>query len=254
MTGVGGGQGREIALMFAQAGAVVVGCSNEQPGLDETARIAAGMGLILDLSVVDAADQSEVLDWIGQVARRHGGIDVLYNNAALAHFAPFRDLTLNQWRETLHFELDIVFVPSQAVWPHMVARGGGSIINVASVAGMAGLELIGEVGQSAHCAGKSGVIGLTRQMAVEGAPHWIRVNAISPGPIMSPPTLALLEGNAHFKKFFNGITLLPRPGWPPDVGYAALFLASDESAFITGVNLPVDGGATCKLGIHAAPM
>ena len=179
---------------------------------------------------------------------RHGGIDVLYNNGAGVHMVPFAEMTLQQWQETLHWELDVVFIPTKAAWPHLIARGGGSIINIASASGMRGSEFLGA---AAHAAGKSGVIGFTRQLALEGAPHWIRVNAISPGPIVTPATQGFYEGSAEFRHHFDGWPLLARTGRPLDVAYLGLFLASDESTFMTGVNIPVDGGWTCKGGFTA---
>jgi meso-butanediol dehydrogenase / (S,S)-butanediol dehydrogenase / diacetyl reductase len=250
VTGLGGGQGREVALLFARAGATVAGCDITDGGIEETFALAKSENLNVEVANVNAADPQAMPAWINSVAERHGGIDVLYNNAGKVHFAPFSDLTIEQWRETLQFELDIVFVPSKAVWPHMIARGGGSIINIASVSGMRGAEVAGTAGAAAHSAAKGGVIGLTNQMAAEGARHWIRVNAISPGPILSPGTKALLEvAGPQFRRVFEGVTLLPRSGLAIDVAFMGLFLASDEAAFVTGVNIPVDGGATSKLGL-----
>ena len=248
VTGAGSGQGRVVSLLFAQAGATVIGCDINSEGLNGTQAIASEAGVSLDLATVDASDVEGVKAWIDGAAERHGGIDVLYNNGAGVHFAPFPEMTMEQWRGTLHMELDTVFVPSQIAWPHLVARGGGSIINIASMAGMRGAEVIGGAGSAAHATGKSGVIGLTRQLAVEGAPHWIRVNAISPGPILTPASEALVEANPEFRKMFDGMSMLERFGFPLDVAYMGLFLASDESTFITGANFTVDGGATAKVG------
>lgn len=248
ITGVGSGMGQVVALLFARAGAAVVGCDINPDGLSGTRELAQEAGVKLDIDVVDASDQLQVKEWIDGAASRHGGVDILYNNGAGAHFAPFADMTMEQWRETLHMELDTVFAPSQAVWKHMIARGGGSIINIASIAGMLGSEVIGGAGPSAHATGKSGVIGLTRQLATEGAPHWIRVNSISPGPIVTAASKALIEANPDFRKMFDGMSLLARYGYPTDVAYMGLFLASDESSFATGANLPVDGGVTAKVG------
>jgi meso-butanediol dehydrogenase / (S,S)-butanediol dehydrogenase / diacetyl reductase len=248
ITGVGDGQGREIALLFARAGATVVGCDIDHRGLDGTRALAGKSGLTLDLSEVDATHFTAVQSWIDAAAVRHGGIDVLYNNAASAHVAPFADLSFEQWRETLRLELDIVFAPTKAVWRHMIARGGGSIINVGAMAGMRGCEVVGGIGQAAHSAGKGGVIAFTRQLAAEGAPYWIRANSLSPGPVLTPAAQARLDSRPEFKRVFEGATLLARPGRPIDIAYAGLFLASDEAQFVTGVNLPVDGGTSCKLG------
>jgi NAD(P)-dependent dehydrogenase (short-subunit alcohol dehydrogenase family) len=249
VTGAGSGQGREVSLLFAAAGAKVVGCDINAEGLSGTEALAQAAGVTLDLSVVDASDETKVASWIDAAAGRHGGIDVLYNNGAGVHFAPFAEMTIEQWRETLRLELDTVFIPSQAAWPHLIARGGGSIINIASTSGMRGAEVIGSAGAAAHAAGKSGVIGFTRQLAVEGAVHWIRVNSISPGPILTPASQAVFDASPDFRRYFEGAPLLARAGRPLDVAYLGLFLASDEAAYVTGANFPVDGGATAKVGV-----
>lgn len=249
VTGASGGQGRAVCSLFAKAGAKVMGCDINETALEVARKAARDEGLGIDFAAVDATDPAAVKDWIDRVAAEHGGIDILYNNGGFAHFAPIATMTLEQWHETLRYELDIVFVPSQAVWPHMVERGGGSIINIASTAGMRGSEVFEGVGWSAHATGKGGVISFTRQLAAEGAPHWIRVNTISPGPILSPASEAVMAASPVFRRSFEGAPLLDRTGRSLDVAYAGLFLASDEAVWITGVNLPVDGGMTCKAGL-----
>lgn len=248
VTGAGSGQGQAVALLFARAGAVVVASDINAKGMEATLALAQQERLAVHASAVDAADPVGVQRWMDDAVARHGGIDVLYNNGAGVHMVPFAEMTLQQWQETLHWELDVVFIPTKAAWPHLIARGGGSIINIASASGMRGSEFLGA---AAHAAGKSGVIGFTRQLALEGAPHWIRVNAISPGPIVTPATQGFYEGSAEFRHHFDGWPLLARTGRPLDVAYLGLFLASDESTFMTGVNIPVDGGWTCKGGFTA---
>jgi meso-butanediol dehydrogenase / (S,S)-butanediol dehydrogenase / diacetyl reductase len=245
VTGAGGGQGLAAAMLFAQAGATVVACEINPKGVEATKRIVSEQSLDLEITQVNAADENEVKAWIDEAAARHGAIDILYNNAGHTHFAPFGEMSLDQWRETMRYELDIVFIPTRAVWSHLVARGGGSIINIASVSGMRGCEFLGA---AAHAAGKSGVIGFTRQLALEGAPHWIRANSISPGPIVTPVTQALLDTSKEFNECFNGWPMLSRTGRTADVAFAGLYLASDESSFVTGVNLAVDGGWSAKGG------
>jgi NAD(P)-dependent dehydrogenase (short-subunit alcohol dehydrogenase family) len=250
VTGAGSGLGQAASLLFARAGATVLASDINPHGVENTALLAGRDGLVVHPTTVDAADPEGVARWVDEAAAAHGGIDVLYNNGAGVHMAPFADMTLHQWKETLRLELDVVFLPTKAVWHHMIKRGGGSIISVASASGMRGSEFLGA---AAHATGKSGVIGFTRQLALEGAPHWIRVNSISPGPILTPPTQALYDANPEFRRHFDGWPLLARTGRPVDIAYASLFLASDESAFLTGVNLPVDGGWTCKGGLTDHP-
>lgn len=249
ITGAGAGQGREIAMTFARAGATVIGCDMDEASIEQTRAIADAESLDLHLSVQDAVDTRMMTDWIDDAAEKFGKIDVLYNNAGAARFAPFGEMSLEDWHFTLKFELDIVFVPTRAAWRHMVAGGGGSIINIGSIAGMRGAQVIQGAGNSAHTTAKGGIIALTAQLAAEGAPYGIRVNAISPGPIVTQASQAVIDASPAFKQLFEGISLLGRTGTPADVAYAGLFLASDESSFVTGINLPVDGGATCRVGV-----
>jgi meso-butanediol dehydrogenase/(S,S)-butanediol dehydrogenase/diacetyl reductase len=245
VTGAGAGQGRTAALLFARAGATVVGCGRRGGPLLELAALAEAEGLKLDQSVVDAANPEAARGWVDAAAEKYGGIDGIYNNAGFLHLAPVPDMTATEWRETLRGELDVVFFPTQAAWPHLVKRGGGSIVNVSSLSGMRGVE---DTGAIAHAAAKGGVIAMTRQFALEGAPHWIRCNTISPGPIMSPGTEEFLRTHEKGRRRLLGWPLLPRVGEGEDVAYAGLFLLSDESSWITGVNIPVDGGWSSKGG------
>jgi meso-butanediol dehydrogenase / (S,S)-butanediol dehydrogenase / diacetyl reductase len=246
MSGTGAGMGQTTALLFAQAGATVVGAGRRVDKLDETRRLVEAEGLTIDQSVVDMTDPEESRAWVDAAAAKYGGIDVLYNNAGFVHFAPVPDMTPFQWHETLRGEMDIAFFPIQAAWPHLVKRGGGSIVNIASLAGMRAVE---DTGAIAHAAAKGGLIAMASQLALEGAPHWIRCNTISPGPVMSPGTEAFLRGGEHLSKRLFGWPLLSRVGYAADIAYAGLFLASDEARWITGVNIPVDGGWSAKGGM-----
>lgn len=246
VTGAGTGVGQAAALIFARAGAAVVGCGRRESALQETRNLAELEGLEnIDLESADITDPANVQKWINNVVQRHGGIDGLFNNAASAQMAAIADMTPTQWHDTLRGELDTVFFPTQAAWPHLIRRGSGSIVNVSSLSGMRGVEDLGAV---AHAAAKGGVIGMTRQIALEGAPHWIRCNAISPGPISSPGIDPYLRDNPNFRRRVEGWPLLARIGQGQDVAYAALFLLSDEASWITGINLPVDGGWSSKGG------
>jgi meso-butanediol dehydrogenase/(S,S)-butanediol dehydrogenase/diacetyl reductase len=246
VTGTGGGQGRIAALLFARAGAQIVGCGRRPETLDETGKLAAAAGLRIDQSVVDAADPIGARAWVDAAAARYGGIDGIYNNAGFMHHAAVADMTASEWHETIRGELDIAFFPTQAAWPHLIRRGGGSIVNISSLSGMRGVE---DTGAIAHAAAKGGVIAMTRQFALEGAPHWIRCNTISPGPVMTPGMETYLRHNPAGKRRVYGWPLLPRAGQSEDVAYAGLFLMSDESSWITGTNLPIDGGWSSKGGL-----
>lgn len=245
ITGTGGGQGRAAALLFAREGAQVVGCDLKTDGNAETLSLADKNSSPPALSTVDVRHPEETKAWIDEAAVRYGKIDIVYNNAAETRFTPFPEMSFEDWRFTLESELNSVFLVSQAAWPHLRANGKGVILNTASAAGLVGHE---HVGAAAHCAGKAGVIGLTRQLALEGAPFGIRANSIAPGPIVSPSSEVPLRADPSFRTTFEGWPLLGRVGQPEDVAYVALFLASDEASWITGICLSVDGGWTAKGG------
>lgn len=169
-----------------------------------------------------------------------GRIDVLYNNAALAHFAWFSEMDFALFRETMRDELDLVFHACKAVWPHFVRQGRGVIVNTASVSGMICYEVVPGL---AHSTAKAGILGMTRHLAMEGAPHNIRVNALSPGLVETNQT-AVLMGDLAWWESMRAKIMLRRAGQPDDIAAAAAFLASADASWITGANLPVDGGTT----------
>jgi NAD(P)-dependent dehydrogenase (short-subunit alcohol dehydrogenase family) len=245
VTGAGGGQGREVSILFAEAGAHVFASDVNAATLEETRLEAERRGVSIETKVVDASSLEQSAAWADDAVRKHGRIDVLYNNGAHVHMAPFADLTVEQWHETIRLELDVVFMPSKAVWPIMVKQGGGSIVNISSGSGLLAAD---GLGATAHAAGKGGVVAVTRQMAMEGAPHWIRVNCIAPGPIMGPTLKIAYDSSEAFRVLFDSTPMVERHGFPVDIAYAGLFLASDESRFVTGVTLPVDGGSSQKAG------
>lgn len=240
ITGIGGGIGRAAALLFAAEGATVVGCDLQERGTDETVELAVGAGHRIDATTgLDLGDPDATRAWIDGAAVRHGGIDVLFNNASAIRFGPIDQLSVEDWSFTVRNELDLVFYAIRAAWPHLRQRGGGAIVNVGSIAGSRGAWFMS---QNAHGATKGGVIGLTYQLAVEGGPLGIRVNAVSPALTRTPATEHLFNDPGSPFDFAKARIPLGRAGEPIDIARAALFLASDEASYITGVNLPVDGG------------
>lgn len=238
ITGTAGGQGRAAALMFAAAGALVVGCDVNGEGAAETAEMVrrAG-GTMLDWGATDVGDPAAARNWVDRAAAEAGRIDIVYNNGSAARFGPIEDVSDEDWRFTMRNELDLVFYVCRAAWPHLKARGG-VVINTASVSGHAASRA---APQSAHSAAKAGVLGLTRQLALEGAPHGIRVVSISPGVIETPGNAAYLADPVARGRMLSD-AMLPRPGRPEEVAALALFLASDAAGFITGADYLVDGG------------
>lgn len=243
VTGIGSGIGRGCAEMFARAGATVIGCDIDVETAEATLSAARAEGLLIEsVHPCDLTDPASVKRLIEFAVARHGGFDILVNAAAFGAFAWIEDMDYEtQWRKTLTGELDVVFLACKAAWPHLIARGGGSIINFASANAHVAFKPSPAL---AHCAGKGGVLAMTRQLAMEGGPHNIRVNTISPGLIQTDATRFPLENIPDFKEGVLEKTMLKRLGRPDDIGWCAIFLASDESSWVTGIDISIDGGAT----------
>lgn len=244
VTGIGAGIGRECALLFAREGASVMGTDIDATRASATADVAKAEGL--DFQSVHPIDLTKPLDaqrLVDATIQCHGRIDALINAGAInPQFAPVPDMSYEKiWVPTMAGEVDLVFLLCKAVWPHFVAGGGGSIVNFASVAAFRGTDFAGML---AHSAGKGAVLAMTRQLATEGAVHRIRANTISPGLIatMATASQGLTEGDKGEQ--IAATIPLGRIGQPADVAYCALYLASNEAAWVTGTNIGVDGGVT----------
>ncbi len=245
ITGTGGGQGRAAAVLFAKEGAKVVGCDLKEAGAAETLKMVhdAG-GAMVSMAPIDISTDAGANAWVKDAVAAFGGVDILYNNASFPRIGPFQEASADDWFFTVRNELDIVWFVTRAAWPHLVARGGGSIINTASIAGQRGMMFLP---QSAHSATKAGVIGLTLQFAAAGARHHIRANSISPGLIATPATQVYTDDpeSAFSRKARENPW--GRIGYPEDIAKLALFLASDDSEYINGVDIVVDGGQSIML-------
>jgi meso-butanediol dehydrogenase / (S,S)-butanediol dehydrogenase / diacetyl reductase len=238
ITGTAGGQGAAAQDLFAREGAQVYGCDVQGGAAEATAKTLESEGYAVHGATVDLADPDQAGAWVESAAAAMGGIDIVYNNASGFGFAPFKDMTLDLWRHVLLVELDIVFHVTRPAWSFL-RDGGGSIINVGSVSGLRG---IGGIGQAAHSAAKGAVIALTRTLAAEGAVDGIRANAISPGFVATPATDAAMDDDA--RNYMLAMHLLQRAGTGEDIAPLALYLASDESSWVTGQNIAIDGGWT----------
>jgi len=242
ITGIGGGMGRAAAIRFAAEGAKIVGCDLFPEGAEETVRLVreAG-GEIENFAPVQLSDAAAAARWVDEAVDAYGGVDILYNNASSPRFGPIDELSVEDWDFVMDNELNLVFYATRAAWPHLKRRGGGVVLNVGSIAGTRGVEFMP---QNAHGTAKAGVINLTQQLAVEGGPHGIRAVCVSPGFTVTPSTAWLVDsGPEPFKRNIARIPL-GRVGQPDDIVNAAVFLASDEASWITGVNLVVDGGGS----------
>jgi meso-butanediol dehydrogenase/(S,S)-butanediol dehydrogenase/diacetyl reductase len=247
LTGIGGGQGRAASLLFAREGALIVGCDIDEVSCAETVRLVQAEGLaITSMAPIDLADPAAARAWVTDAGAIHGRIDVLYNNASRPVFAPFPEMSVDDYNFTVANEIDLVWHACQAAWKHLV-RSGGVILNIASIAGLIGTR---DLPQAAHVVTKGAIISLTRQLAAEGVACGIRANSISPGVIASPPIQAELDRLGDDAPFMSMVRTTARgePGRPEDIAYAALYLVSDEARFVNGENLVVDGGATVIVG------
>lgn len=243
VTGAASGIGREIAHLFAQEGARVVAVDRNATGVEETAesiRQANGEALAL---CVDIAQAHEVEGMVKKTIERYGRIDVLCNNAALDQpVIPVAKMDIELWDRIMAVNVRGTFLCSRFVLPAMIDAQAGSIVNIAS-----DLGYIVVPGLGAYCSSKGAVLQLTRVLAAENGPYNIRVNALCPTMIDTPMARRTMETHPNpdgwLKEIQSGIPLR-RIGTVQDVASAALFLASDEASFISGVCLPVDGGRT----------
>src|SRR6202451_3083429 len=241
ITGTGSGMGRAAALLFCNEGARVVGsdinADNAQATLRNPKKAARQ---VVSLQPADLTKQEGCDALVDLALKTYGGIDVVYNNAATAYFGWMDKFTYEEFARTIEGELLIVFRFCKTVWPHLVARRGGSIINVASTSAKVAYKALPGI---AHTAAKGGVLAMTRQMAMEGGKHNIRANTVSPGLIETAQTREMLKSSEFIGPMLDKL-MVGRIGHPEDVAPAALFLASDESSFVTGADIAVDGGTT----------
>lgn len=224
VTGAGNGIGAGCAEHFRAQGATVIGVD------------IAGADRDCDLT-----DEGAVADLFTAIGAEHGRVDILLNAAAFATFAWIEEMTYAQWKRTLVGELDIVFLPTRAAWGLLKASGRASIVNFASANAAHALEGSAAL---AHCAGKGGVLAMTRQLAMEGAPHGIRANTIAPGFILTAATRAHMESEPELREKVLAKNMVKILGEPQDIAHAATWLASDEARYVTGANIAVDAGAT----------
>jgi NAD(P)-dependent dehydrogenase (short-subunit alcohol dehydrogenase family) len=238
VTGTGGSMGRATALTFARQGASVVGCDLAVDPAEETvAMVRAAGGQMVSLQPCRVSDPAECDRLVELALSEYGKIDVLFNLAAKSHFSPIEKFTDEDWDAARRDEVDLVFYLTRAAWPHLKAAHG-VVLNMASLNGSLSFKLLPSL---AHTTNKAAVIGMTRQLALEGSEHGIRVNSISPGFIETNSTRGELE-DEEFGRQMIARTLLGRFGQAEDIANGALYLVSDESSYVTGVDLVVDGG------------
>jgi len=241
ITGSASGIGRATALLFSEEGARVVVADFVVEGGDETVRMireSGGEAVFIEADVRRAEDVKKMIRAAVDV---YGRIDILYNNAGVQGKWIFAgDTPDEEWDRIIDTNLKGVFLGSKYVLPVMLEQGGGVIINTASTAGLIGLP-----GLPVYCASKAGVIQFTRTMALEYAERNIRVNCICPGGIRTPMSAPPPPGEAG--PTFSHPFPMRKFGGPEEIAKAALYLACDDSAYVTGIALTVDGGWTAGL-------
>src|SRR3954471_16902756 len=239
ITGGGGGIGREAAIVFTAEGARVCVADIAGDAAEETVSLCSGEAFALQ---VDVADEAGVEAMMAAAAERFGGLDVLYNNAGIspADDASVLETEVEAWQRVQDVNTKGVFLCCKHGIPHLLARGGGSVINVASFVALAGAA----TSQISYTASKGAVLSMSRELAVEFARRGVRVNALCPGPVETPLLMRLFDETPGALE--RRLVHLPmgRLAQAKDIAYGALFLASDESSYVNGATFLVDGGLT----------
>ena len=239
ITGAGGGMGREAAIVFAAEGAKVSAADVDEKLAEETASLCDGESFAVRANVADEADVERMY---AATAERFGGIDVLYNNAGISpgDDASVLDTSVEAWQRVQDVNTKGVFLCCKHGIPYLLERGGGSVINVASFVAILGAA----TSQISYTASKGAVLSMSKELGVQFARQGVRVNALCPGPVETPLLLSIYGDDpaAFARRQVHWPT--GRLGTPREIVNAALFLASDESSFVTGAAFVVDGGIT----------
>ena len=248
VTGSGSGIGREIALLYARQGAYVVIADIQLAAAERVVNEITAQDGRAQAVQLDVADEAQVQAVFARVVQEHGRLDILVNNAGVSHVGNILETSLDDWERVMSVNARGVFLCAREAVRQMVARQpqGGVLVNIASVAGMVALDR-----RLPYSASKGAVISLTRSIAIDFAQQHIRANAICPGTVHTPFVEGFLAKNFpttsdEERDKLHARQPIGRMGNPDEIAHAALYLASDEAAFVTGSSLVIDGGLTAR--------
>lgn len=237
ITGAANGQGATEAALFAKEGAKVVATDLEIEALQEVVdQIRANNGESIAIQH-NVASEEEWKSVVAKVIEAFGKIDVLVNNAGVSEPRTLLDISMDQWQKVMDIDLTGCVLGMKYTIPEMQKAGGGSVINISSIGG-----LVGMAGTSPYTAAKGALRSLSKAAAVEYAKQNVRVNSVHPGIVVTPMIEEYFD--EQVKQYYESLTQLPRLGKPEDIAYGVLYLASDESSFMTGSEMVIDGGWT----------
>jgi gluconate 5-dehydrogenase len=239
ITGGSRGIGKEMAEGLAEAGASLMLCARRQELLDETVAEFKGRGFITAGRICDVSNASDVQRLVEETVSEFGSVDILVNNAGVSWGAMPEEMTLEQWQKVIDVNLTGCFLTAQAVGRQMLEQGRGSIVNIASIAGLT--SSANGPFYAGYVASKAGLIGLTRELAASWGRRGIRVNAIAPGFFHSRLADAAID---IYERSVQEKNVIPRIGEEGELKGTVVFLASDASSYITGQTIAVDGGMT----------
>jgi NAD(P)-dependent dehydrogenase (short-subunit alcohol dehydrogenase family) len=242
ITGAGSGQGQEAAVLFAKEGAKVIVTDIDEDGVKQTVDLVKAAGGEAAGRIMDVANSAQIQECVAFAVRTFGALNIMYNNAGVylrGKDGPVTRVPEEIWDMTLDINLKGMFLCCRHAIPEMIKAGGGSIVNTASAAGLMGSNF------HAYSASKGGMISLSRSIATTYAAQNVRSNVICPGFIETPMT-AEISGSQRLLDAYLQSTPLHRAGKPIDIAYMALYLASDEAAFVTGGVFVIDGGVTAR--------
>ena len=238
ITGAASGIGRATAILFAKEGGKVVVADKNEVGGNETVDLIRSDGGQAIFNYVNVTSATDIQGMVKTTINTYGKLNILVNNAGIAIRLPVVDLSEEDWDRNIDVNLKSIYLSSKYAIPRMIENGGGSIVNIASIYGIVGGRI-----RAAYAASKGGVVNLTRSMALDYALHKIRVNCVCPGFVNTPLLQTILKDKEEYQALAD-LHPMGRLGDMLEIALGVLYLASDESSFVTGIALPIDGGYT----------